>query len=153
MTIGVNERYPAVKAKGEFKNRMRRANEVLFLVGSKMTLEQLQKDSYRIANAHGFYDDIPEEAKTDSTFLGSRLMLMVSEFAEALEEIRAGVDPRLIYYNTNKPDKPEGFIIELADAIIRVADTAEWLGLDLAHAIKIKQEYNESREYKHGKTI
>lgn len=118
-----------------------------------MDLNKLQQDSYAIATKSGFYEGIPESAKYDSTFIGSRLMLMVSELSEALEEIRAGISPLVIYFNKEKPDKPEGFPVELADLIIRVADTAEWLGIDLSKVIAQKQIYNQTRPYKHGKTI
>lgn len=118
-----------------------------------MELAEIQKQSYSNAVAHGFYDEITEDQKDDSTFLGSRLMLMVSELAEALEEVRAGHSPWEIYFNAEKPDKPEGFPVELADLVIRVADTAEWLGLNLSKIIEMKHQYNVSRPYKHGKTI
>lgn len=118
-----------------------------------MEFAELQKQSYSNALEHGFYDNISESTREDSTFIGSRLMLMVSELAEALEEVRAGHSPWEIYYNPEKPDKPEGFPVELADLVIRVADTAEWLGIDLSKVIQMKHEYNVSRPYKHGKTI
>jgi NTP pyrophosphatase (non-canonical NTP hydrolase) len=115
-----------------------------------LELFKLQQDSYANAKAHGFYDNVPAHAETDSTFIGSRLMLMVSELAEALEEIRAGRSPWEIYYVNSKP---EGFPVELADLVIRIADTAEWLGIDLSKVIEEKHQYNVNRPYKHGKTI
>lgn len=45
--------------------------------------------------------------------------LILSETAEALEELRSGHKLDEIYYNG---EKPEGFIVELADVVIRIAD-------------------------------
>lgn len=47
-------------------------------------------------------------------------------------------------------EKPEGFIVELADAVIRIADLAGALGLDLEAAIRVKHVYNATRPQRHG---
>ena len=106
-------------------------------------------------------------------FLGSKLMLMVSELAETLEEIREGRDPNEIYYSATVEGKavvgpravvkdvmtiagrqgepkPEGIAIELADTVIRIFDLAAYLGIDIAKAIRIKMDYNQGRSYRHG---
>lgn len=105
-----------------------------------------------------------------------KLDLIHSEISEALEEIRKGHDPLKTYYSTTvKSDsgetvtnhdeqltvkwegvgrptrKPEGFMVELADAVIRIGDLAYLLGGDLEAAIAEKHEYNRTRPYKHGK--
>lgn len=49
--------------------------------------------------------------------------------------------------------KPEGFPIELADAVIRIMDLAERLGIDLAEMINLKMAYNSTREYMHGRRV
>ena len=105
--------------------------------------------------------------------LSSKLMLMVSEDAEALEEIREN-DGGLYFSYINslgksikgsrsvvraemlqdgrddKLPKPEGFGVELADAVIRHFDLAVREGIDLSALIKLKMEYNEGRAFMHG---
>lgn len=47
--------------------------------------------------------------------------------------------------------KPEGVAVELADAVIRIADLCGHLGIDLDAVIAEKMAYNAGRPYKHGK--
>ena len=107
-----------------------------------MELKQLQKESYEYALIQGFWEEpinIPE-----------KLCLIHSELSEALEEFRGSFNPTL-YYDEKNNMKPEGFGVELADAIIRILDLAEFLNIDIEEMIKIKMNYNKGREYKHGK--
>lgn len=65
-------------------------------------------------------------------------MLIVTEIAEAYEGARK-----------NKQDEHlkqfDSMTVELADAVIRIFDTAGGLGLPLAEAIVAKMEYNRNR--------
>jgi hypothetical protein len=123
-----------------------------------------------------FIRDFPEIARDFiPEIMSSKLMLTVSELSEALEEIRQPhSEPRSIYYTaeidggtmagpyadvkatmiaagiTNKEPKPEGFPIELADAIIRCFDLAARHGIDIGSAVRIKMKYNEGRPLLHG---
>lgn len=62
-------------------------------------------------------------------------------------------------YDPDHPDapcsarskKPEGVAVELADAVIRIADLCGHLGIDLDAVIAEKMAYNAGRPYKHGK--
>lgn len=82
--------------------------------------------------------------------VGEQLMLVTSELAEALEELRDGHEPTAIRYDPTT-HKPEGFPIEIADAVIRLLDLAGSLEIDIGHAIAVKHSYNGGRPRKHGK--
>lgn len=49
--------------------------------------------------------------------------------------------------------KPEGFGVELADAIIRICDLAERHGIDLTEMIALKAAYNEGRPHMHNRRV
>lgn len=96
--------------------------------------------AYQNSLDHGFYDKPP-------TFL-ERMALIHSEVSEAAEEHRKGMANDHVYYENGKP---EGIPIELADALIRIADFCGRNNIDLEKAIETKHEYNVGRPYKHGK--
>lgn len=108
-----------------------------------MNFSDLQLRSFHQAVHAGFHDK-PRE-------LGTELMLIVSEVAEAMEELRNNRATNEVYFSDyNGQQKPEGFPIELADAVIRIMDTAGSLGIDLEGAILQKLEFNKTRAYRHG---
>lgn len=74
-----------------------------------------------------------------------KLMLICCEIAEAMEHYRT--DKMEIFWDEN--GKPDGFPIELADAVIRIMHLCD-PNIDLAEAIDIKMEYNHKRPYRHG---
>lgn len=123
-------------------------------------VRQLQADSHANAVAKGFWDDVD---LSNVEVIGNKLMLIVGEAAEAHEEIRAGIDPAVTYYdNVSIPTwmdgerhllKPEGVPSELADIVIRVFDLAAGLGIDIAAIIEEKAAYNATRERLHGKAF
>ena len=49
--------------------------------------------------------------------------------------------------------KPEGIPIELADLLIRVADTCKHYEIDLVRALYLKMAYNETRSHRHGDKV
>lgn len=94
------------------------------------------------AHDHGWWEE--------DRSIGDLIALVHTELSEAFEEFRNGRAPDEVYYNLENPDKPEGFGVELADAVIRIMDIAEQEKIDLAALIMLKHEYNKSRPYKHG---
>lgn len=105
-----------------------------------MELNELVKRAHETAVRHGFWEPEPE--------FGTSIAPIHSELSEALEEARAG-KPNL-YYNTGS-DKPEGIAVELADAVIRIADLCGHLGIDLDDIVRRKMDYNDKRPHKHGR--
>ena len=74
----------------------------------------------------------------DKNLCGTKMMLMVSEVAEAMEGNRKDLmDDKLPHRKMEE--------VELADAVIRIFDYAYARGLDLGGAFVEKMEYNASR--------
>lgn len=140
------------------------------------TIKDLQERCGKAAAAKGFHEDRPtaplESASarisdlTDKQYAdrlrdwqGNKLMLIVSEVAEAQDELRKGYPADLTYHpsdhfgapTTEGPHKPEGVPSELADVVIRVLDFCYTEGIDLESIIEEKLAYNATREHKHGK--
>lgn len=93
----------------------------------------------------------------------TKLALITTEVAEAIEEIRNGHAMDETYYpskgstdspfeksNTFGPFKPEGVPSELADVVIRVWSLIGEVGLDLGPIIVEKLNYNATRAQRHG---
>jgi NTP pyrophosphatase (non-canonical NTP hydrolase) len=137
------------------------------------TIRELQQRCGTAARDKGFHEDRPytcEHLAADEhhaeeypnrlrDWQGNKLMLIVSEVAEAQDELRKGHAADLTYYpnrefddrGTLKLNKPEGVPSELADVVIRVLDFCYTEGIDLEAIIEEKLAYNATREYKHGK--
>lgn len=107
-----------------------------------MNINDCVQEAYTNAKEKGWHDK--------ERSIGDLICLMHSELSEALEEHRNGRTPQEIYYNPEKPNKPEGIPIELADCVVRVFDFCGLYGIDLEHALRIKMDYNTSRPYRHG---
>ena len=129
-----------------------------------MELKKLAKEIHQNAKEKGFWDEKRE--------IGTLLMLIVSELSEALE-----ADRKNIHANLNKfvgfsnmgfgkdyqtyliedaipsfeMNLKDTFEDEIADTVIRILDMCEGLGIDIETHIKLKMEYNKTREKKHGK--
>lgn len=110
-----------------------------------------QRVTAQTERARETYDNEPDETLGDDHVkirLLARLELAFTELSEAVAEVEA--NNAAIYFVNGKP---EGYAIEIADAVIRLMDTAEWMGFDLETAIKLKMEYNAGRPHMHGKKI
>ena len=107
----------------------------------------LFKEIYENAKAHGWYDGAPNVfnpvSQESVQHIAMKLALIHSEVSEALEGLRR---------KKGVIGAPGSGAIseELADVVIRCADLAGYLGIDLWQAILDKHEYNKGREYRHG---
>jgi NTP pyrophosphatase (non-canonical NTP hydrolase) len=132
----------------------------------KVTTENLtefSKDIHQGNVKRGFYDD-PKE-------IGTVLMLIVTELAEAMESYRGGnrlgserlssmewdsaLDQEFSREDINqfKAVVKDTFEDEIADTIIRLFDLCGWLNIDIHKHIILKLKYNSTRPYKHGKAF
>ena len=103
-----------------------------------MDINNLIEKSHNIAISKGWWDkerEIPE-----------LIALIHSELSEALEEYRVSENLDIRY----EKNKPEGFVVELADVLIRIFDLSGKYKIDLKKALETKLKYNETREYRHG---
>ena len=86
----------------------------------------------------GWWKD-PETGEPLKVNVPEKLCLIHSEISEALEGHRKGLmDDKLPHRSMVE--------VELADAVIRIADLAGYLEIDLGGAIVEKLKYNETRE-------
>lgn len=149
-----------------------RGVELLRKAQPMMDVDEAAVEIHKTARDHGFWDK-------ERNF-GEMLMLVTSELAEALEEDRDG-NPT-VYFKcrscgywqmeepagdemhyialgvpcpSTEPLKPEGALVEVVDAIIRLLDTGQdqasrtrWT---IGGVMRMKMDYNEQREAMHGK--
>ena len=80
----------------------------------------------------------PVETRLAKALVNEKLMLIVSEVSEAMEGWRKDAQD-------DKLPHRKMIEVELADAVIRIADLAGALGLDLGGAVAEKMAYNAER--------
>ena len=101
----------------------------------------LQFFCHNAAAKAGWWTDIKTGESTINRphCVGEKLMLIVSEVAEAMEGHRKNkMDEHLPHRKSVE--------VELADAVIRIFDLAGAMGLDMGGAIAQKMDYNATRE-------
>lgn len=97
------------------------------------SVQLLTKACYQASSEAGWWDT----PKTDLTF-SNKLMLIVSELAEAMEADRKRLK------DSHLPHR-DGREVELADALIRICDLSGAYGFDLSGAVVEKMQYNAQR--------
>lgn len=103
-------------------------------------IDQLVSSCHSASRKAGWWTDLQTGEKLELTQerVGDKLMLIVTEIAEAKEGYRKGLmDEHLPHFTS--------LAVELADAMIRIADLAGALELDLSVAIVAKMDYNAMR--------
>jgi len=102
-----------------------------------------QRETVRTHFGQPAVDILP--SRTQPQGVDTNAVLVHTELSEAVEHARDGQ-----YIAFDNDGKPDGFVIELADAMIRIMHLADLLGLDLEDAVERKMAYNEKRPYRHG---
>jgi len=131
-----------------------------------MEFNKIQRMVHKLAVKKGWWSQ-DDGRKSDT----EAIMLVVTELAEAVEEIRndkppvycstiatphmlvptdAARGPLVRFKSGTTVNKPEGTLIELADAVIRIMDLCEKHKWDLEKAILTKHEFNKTRSHRHG---
>lgn len=90
-------------------------------------------------DAGWWMDKNGEDTRKNQLTFSNKLMLIVSEAAEAMEGDRKGC------MDTHLPHRPMREV-ELADAMIRILDLAGAYGLDVGGALIEKMRYNKQRQ-------
>lgn len=113
---------------------------------SVKTLDEYSAECFEASANNGFWDggtDLTPEKYSE------KLLLVVSELVEAQDELRNGHSVDEIYLG---PDgKPEGFPVEVMDAVIRLFDLMGSRDWDIESLYNLKREYNKGRGYRHNK--
>lgn len=138
--LEMHEHYFGVTKERKEMKKVDELTELVVTDREPVDFAQTQKEAYANSVSKKFWEAPPN--------IPEKLALIHSEISEALEEYRDGHDLKKTYL---KNGKPEGFGVELADAVIRIMDLAENQSIDLATLIRIKMRYNATRPEKHGK--
>jgi hypothetical protein len=119
-------------------------------------LNELAKMCYEQARKSGFHRE------GEIVNIGEKLMLIVSELAQALEADRFALLISCNVHTVNgwvsdsefmaafERHVKDRFQDKLADAIIRILDLCCSQGIDIGGHVLAKMRYNSLREFKHG---
>ena len=120
----------------------------VFATGLTAAAEKIHQDNKQ----KGFWDKERE--------IGTLLMLVTSELAEALEADRKGkYAGKIAAADIDEEEFPQWFEQnvkdtfedEMADTVIRILDICGAMDIDLEWHINQKLKYNRTREHKHSK--
>ena len=101
------------------------------------TLNEWAQEVHELAKTKGWWDNERD--------FGGLIALVHTELSEAYESWRH--DQPLYFTDSGKP---EGWGIELVDALIRILDILAANNVDIDDYMTIKNAYNSTRSYRHG---
>lgn len=93
------------------------------------TLNEARDICFGVSRSRGWWSD-EELADMSPARIQTALILVITEIAEAVEELRKGA-VQAVYVNEGS-SKPEGYEVEIADAVIRLFDLSGGHGADVA---------------------
>lgn len=125
------------------------------------SIKRLQRRAHEAAVDKGWWDDCLMQGKYPHPLeISNKINLIHAEVSESTEELRKGHCCYEMYTDEGRPagedgepEKPEGLVVELADAVIRIFDLCGKMGWDLEGAILAKMDYNKTRPHRHGKVL
>ena len=109
---------------------------------AELRLAEYQRQVHETAVAHGWWDEPRPVLEA--------IALIHAEISEAVEEYRNDNSDLTAVHRDPATGKVDGFGVELADAVIRILDLCEHLGIDMEALLVEKAAYNETRPYRHG---
>lgn len=131
-------------------------------------IKKMEGDPYKDVNSSIFTDE--EILQVKKAFFSQKIMLIVTELSEAIESDRKSyvadwskyAEMYAGFLNENKRQEwsfvtafeghiKDTFEDEIADAIIRIFDLCQKIGIDIIKHIRYKMEYNKTRDRLHGK--
>jgi len=106
------------------------------------TLNQIAAQAYQTAEEKGHHDDLQELPQRIA--LTVRLAWVHTEVTEATQTVKR-------YWSENPSDETRDSLAEeIADAVIRLCERAESVGIDLDYCVEWKMEKNRQREHRYG---
>lgn len=104
-----------------------------------MAIIDLQRDIHTRMHNWWVNPHTKEPLEATKNLFAEKIAMVHSELSEALEAMRKDL-------MDDKIKTRKGAEVELADAVIRILDMAEFFGFDVASAMYEKMAYNDTRE-------
>lgn len=106
---------------------------------------------YNWAVSKGWWGTVGQDNLSD--LWPVKALLIHSEIAEAVERFRKdglppGPAPKPVYITPGH--KPEGWVVELVDGLIRTLDLLAAYDIDIDALLSLKMAYNRTRPQRHG---